>query len=210
MCHFGRNDGTLWHNKTHIVTKMSSNIKVQKVCQSCGSIFTARTTVTKYCSDRCAKRAYKARIRSERIDKSNKDTEAYLNLAHAELKEKAFLSITETTKLIGISRRTIYRMISKKELFAAKLGKRTIIRRTDIDRIFDLQLAVDTPEPETNVTLSYDTSECYKFKEVMEKYNVSEKALYDIILRKRITRIKQGIYSYLPKVEIDKLFNPMQ
>ena len=38
---------------------MSSNIFVQRICEECGNEFTARTTVTRFCGDRCAKRAYK-------------------------------------------------------------------------------------------------------------------------------------------------------
>jgi excisionase family DNA binding protein len=54
-----------------------------------------------------------------------------------ELKEKPFLSIAETCKLIGISRRTVYRMLERGELIVGKAGKRTIIRRSDLDKLFD-------------------------------------------------------------------------
>ena len=53
---------------------MSSNIEVLKICQHCEMEFTARTTVTKYCGDACAKRAYKARKRVEKVEQSNKET----------------------------------------------------------------------------------------------------------------------------------------
>jgi hypothetical protein len=42
---------------------MSSNIRIAKVCNYCGSQFMARTTVTRYCGDICAKKAYKQRER---------------------------------------------------------------------------------------------------------------------------------------------------
>uniref|UniRef100_UPI0028B10B01 hypothetical protein n=1 Tax=Sphingobacterium multivorum TaxID=28454 RepID=UPI0028B10B01 len=41
---------------------MSSNIKIKKICQQCGQEFIARTTVTKYCGDNCAKKAYKVKV----------------------------------------------------------------------------------------------------------------------------------------------------
>ena len=47
---------------------MSSNIKVQRICQHCGNEFTARTTTTQYCGDTCAKRAYKARLRAAKVE----------------------------------------------------------------------------------------------------------------------------------------------
>src|SRR5207245_2806849 len=40
-------------------------------------------------------------------------------------------------KLIGISRRTVYRMLERGELIAGKAGKRTILRRSDLDKLFE-------------------------------------------------------------------------
>jgi hypothetical protein len=50
---------------------MSSNIRVNKICEFCNSLFVARTTVTRFCGDVCAKRAYKARKRLEAINESD-------------------------------------------------------------------------------------------------------------------------------------------
>lgn len=115
---------------------MSSNIQIQRICQHCGEEFTARTTVTKYCGDNCAKRAYKVRMREEKITISNVETQAKKAKPMNELKEKEFLSVNETSVLLGISRRTIYRMIQRKEFKIGKAGMRTIIKRSEIDRLF--------------------------------------------------------------------------
>ena len=69
---------------------MSSNIKVQRICQHCGNEFTARTTVTQYCSDTCSKRAYKARIKAAKIESSNKETQQIKTRPIEELKAKEF------------------------------------------------------------------------------------------------------------------------
>jgi hypothetical protein len=42
-----------------------------KVCDHCGTSFTARTTTTRFCSDFCAKRAYKRRKRLESAELTN-------------------------------------------------------------------------------------------------------------------------------------------
>src|SRR5690348_11637191 len=115
---------------------MSSNIRIQRICQHCGKEFTARTTVTRYCSKDCAKRGYKVREREARIGQSNEQTRRIRSLPMEELKVKPFLSITETCRLLGISRRTVYRMMERGELVPGKAGKRTIIRRSDIDKLF--------------------------------------------------------------------------
>ncbi|PJJ76468.1 hypothetical protein BXY57_2088 [Thermoflavifilum aggregans] len=52
---------------------MSSNIRLQKTCQYCGNRFTAKTTVTQFCSDTCVKRAYKPRKRNEKIEVAIKE-----------------------------------------------------------------------------------------------------------------------------------------
>ena len=103
---------------------MSSNIKVQRICQHCGKEFTARTTVTQYCSGTCSKRAYKARLKVSKIEASNKETQLIKIQPIEQLKAKAFLSIADTCKLIGISRRTVYRMIERGELITGKAAEK--------------------------------------------------------------------------------------
>jgi len=121
---------------------MSSNIEVQRICQHCGNEFTARTTVTQCCSATCAKRAYKARVKDSKIESSNAETRRIKAQPMEELKNKPFLSIAETCKLMGISRRTVYRLIERGELITGKAGKRTIIRRSDLEQlIFDRPVA---------------------------------------------------------------------
>ena len=46
---------------------MSSNLKIEKVCEWCGSQFVARTTATAYCSHRCSSLAYKERKRQTKL-----------------------------------------------------------------------------------------------------------------------------------------------
>jgi excisionase family DNA binding protein len=116
---------------------MSSNIRMQKKCQNCGKSFIARTTVTQFCSDICSKRSYKKRKREGKILNAieREKVQIPFNLV---VKEKEFLSIDETCQLLGASRWTIYRLISDSKLPATKLGRRTIIKRSHIDKLFIL------------------------------------------------------------------------
>ena len=123
---------------------MSSNIKVERICQHCGSTFTARTTVTKYCSDQCAKRAYKARKRAEKLNASDIETKKIISVSLEELKAKEFLTITETCTLLSVSRWTIWRAIKNKELNAGSIGRRKIIKRSEIEKLF--KVSSKTPE----------------------------------------------------------------
>jgi excisionase family DNA binding protein len=186
---------------------MSSNIKVQRICQHCGNEFTAKTTVTQYCSDVCSKRAYKARVRAAKVEGSNILTQSIKTKPIEDLKIKAFLSVSETCQLLGISRRTIYRMLERGELFAGKAGTRTIIRRSNLDQLFVQPLSVKL-QPESELEpLQYDISDCYNLNEVQNKYGISEKALHDLIKRNRIQKIKKGWFAYVPKRVIDNLLS---
>ena len=115
---------------------MSSNIRITRICQHCGKEFEARTTVTKCCSDYCAKRAYKARKKAEKIEAAEGETQQIREKPLEELKVKEFLSITEACQLLGLSRWTLWRAIKAKNIKAVKIGQRTIIERAEINRLF--------------------------------------------------------------------------
>ncbi|MEM6813350.1 MAG: helix-turn-helix domain-containing protein [Bacteroidota bacterium] len=115
---------------------MSSNIRVPKICQHCGNEFIAKTTVTKFCSDTCAKRAYKKRKRDEKVQEVAPTVIQKKEYNQVQVKDKEFLSIAETCKLLGASRMTLYRQIKDGKINAAKIGSRTIIKREEIEKLF--------------------------------------------------------------------------
>ena len=190
---------------------MSSNIRVQKICEYCGAEFTARTTVTRYCSDLCTGRAGKARARGIKIEKSNAELQS-VKLGKTELlNKKEFLTINEACELLSVSRWTVWRAIRKNELPSGRIGKRVIIRRTDIDRLFNIQGKEDKEEQPSLVMardVSLDPGDCYTVGEIMDKYGVSGKALKDIIKRNNIPTSRSGRYNYVLRTSIDKIFNP--
>lgn len=191
---------------------MSSNIQVQRICQHCGTEFTARTTVTKYCSHRCGSAAIKALKRAEKIQKSNTETKQIKTKPIEELKAKEFLTVSDVSKLIGCSRQNVYKLINSGKLKATNiLEKKTIVKRCDLDKLFK-----EVPETETipekqkqelndwKQAGAFDITDCYTINEVQEKYKISETALYSLIKREDIPKIKKGWYAYVPKIIIDK------
>ncbi|MEK0750784.1 helix-turn-helix domain-containing protein, partial [Mycobacterium ulcerans] len=92
--------------------------------------------------------------------------------------------MAETCKLIGISRRTVYRMIERGELITGKAGKRTIIRRSDLEQLLFEQPRTVAPQPEKQpVQKQFDITDCYTLTEVQSKYGISETALQNLIKR---------------------------
>jgi len=198
---------------------MSSNIQVQRICQFCGTEFTARTTVTKYCSRKCGNFALKAKIRAEKVQKSNTETNLIKTKPIDELKVKEFLTVSDVSKLIGCSRQNVYKLINTGKLKATNiLEKKTIVRRCDLDLLFnhskieaELQLSeVDKliqELTEWKQAGAFEITECYTINEILEKYSISETALHNLIKRESIPKIKKGWYAYVPKTIIDKLLS---
>jgi len=177
---------------------MSSNIKVQKICQYCGKEFTAKTTVTKYCSHKCASAAYKARKRMGKMEVSNEETHRIINLPFDELKAKEFLTVRDVSILLGCSLRTAYRLIDNGTLKAVNLAKRmTRIRRSELNKLME--------QPGTEPIKQFDISDCYTLTEIQDKYGISDRALYAIIKRNNIPKLRKGKFTYVPKTIIDKL-----
>jgi len=166
-------------------------------------VFTARTTTTKYCSQKCGGKAYKERKRAEKIGKTIKEVNKTIIHPVEEIKIKEFLSINEISKLIGISRRTIYRMIDRNELNKIKIGTRTIIRRSELNKYLEqpkVEQQIKSVKP-----VKFEITDYYNLTEIQSKYGISEKALYDTIKRNNISKVNKGWYAYVPKRIIDEL-----
>lgn len=182
---------------------MSSNIKIQRICRHCGSEFTARTTVTKYCSRRCGSIANKVKNRDKKVQKSNAETRLIKTKPIEELKAKEYLTVREVASLLSCSVRFVYYYIEHGTIKAVNLGQRiTRVKRSEIDKLFE-QPQPKQPKPKTR---QFDIYNCYTINEVLEKYGVSETTLRNIIKRYSIPKIKKGRYAYVPKPIIDKLF----
>lgn len=187
---------------------MSSNISITRICQHCSQSFTAKTTVTKFCSDKCAKAAYKVKKRNEKIQKSKTETEKIQNKPIENVAKKDFLTVNDVALLLNSCKQTVYNLIDKGVIHAVKISERkTLIRRSDIDKLFDLPQVQDEPTPKEE-SIKYSILECYTLSEVKELYHISDKALHNLIKRNQIPKMKEGILTYVPKTLIDNIFKP--
>lgn len=186
---------------------MSSNIQIPKICKNCLNEFVARTTVTKYCSPKCGKQANKKIRREGKLQTVREETERIKRLPIELLNSKQFLTISQTCELLSISRWTVSRAIKNNTLNAAKIGKRVLIRRIDLDKLFEQnepneQLPNELPKPK-----KYSIEECYCISEILQKYNISQTALQNLIKRNEIPKFPKGKFVYVPKVLIDNLLS---
>ena len=111
-------------------------MRIKKVCQHCGDVFTAQTTTTKYCSLQCAQRAYKKRVKEDKIDESAKKTRADLLVQHQPSGNNAtsqvmkeLVNIKELSVITSLSERTLFRLIKDKKFPKMKVGKRLVFNK---------------------------------------------------------------------------------
>jgi len=143
---------------------MSTNIKVQRICQHCGKEFTARTTVTRFCGDRCAKLAYKARKKAEKVEASNAETKLIKEKPIEKIKSKEFLTVRDVAKLINCSLPTAYRLINKGILKGVNFAQcKTTVHRSEIDKVLlDVQNSpVPLESDSSHVTVEFDQAAWY-------------------------------------------------
>lgn len=117
---------------------MSSNMAIPKTCSYCGKAYIAKTTMTRYCSLKCNSRHYKVKAKEDKIQLSLLQQQQTLQSVNSNsLTSKNFLSVQDAAELIGVSRWTINRMIKRGELQIHKFGRKKIIQRSQIDKLFN-------------------------------------------------------------------------
>lgn len=109
---------------------MSSNIQIPKICTFCNQPFIAKTTVTKFCSHNCLRKAWKKIKRDAKIETAQKEEyEKSVGIDYIEMQSKEYLSIKEACLLLGISRMSLHRYLKKKLIKSATLCRRIIIQK---------------------------------------------------------------------------------
>lgn len=180
---------------------MSSNIRIEKTCEWCGSKFIAQTTVTRFCSKRCAEHSYKARLRNEKVQRAQSVEPKSLT----EVKEKDYLTVAETATLLGMTRQGVYKLIHRGELTASKLSSRlTLIKRISIEQMLD-----KTPYVKRESTEKKDKAitEFYTRAEIREKFGVKDSWIYKVVAENNVPKTILRGKAYFSKAHINRLFS---
>lgn len=186
--------------------QVSSNISIKLICEYCGNDFIGKTTVTRYCSLKCNSKAYKQKNRQEKLQVKQLQISKIKTKPIEELKAKEFLLVKDAAVLLNSSRQTIYSLIKAGKIKAKNiLLKKTLIPRTEIDKLFQQEpvvplITLKKPKP-------LKAKDFYSIGEAEKATGMSSKALYALILKHNISKFQKGANVYIPKNEIDKLFN---
>ena len=120
---------------------MTSYIRIPKKCEFCGIEFIAKTLQTRYCSHNCSRRFWKARDRDKKLsdyEEKNraKESESKPIPSIVSPNDKEYLSIAESAALLGVSKRTLERLIASDKIHVTRLNRRVVISKKSIERLF--------------------------------------------------------------------------
>lgn len=125
------------------------------------------------------------------------------NEATKDLEHREFFNPIEATKLLGISRATIYRYLADETIKAVQFKGKTLIRRKDIDTLFENTTAYNKRLPKEKVPIT----EFYTTVEVKEKYNVVDSWIFVVAKKHNIPRTFNRGKTYWSKKHIDNYFS---
>ena len=174
-------------------------MEIQKRCKYCGSTFIAHKMNTLYCSPSCNNKDYKNNLRQRKIaefmEKEKKTPERDV------LGSKEFLTPTEGSLLLGISRATFYRYMRDGTIKAVQLRGKTIVRRKDIDKLFD-----NPPSYQTHTEKKQERREYYTIRQIAEKFKICKKAILHRCEMYNIPKVYQGRNCFFDRALVDVHF----
>ena len=182
---------------------MSSNIKVERICEWCGKKFIAQTTVTRFCSKRCAEHSYKERLRQKKLAVSNQET-AQTNFKR---RDKDYLTPTQAAELLGIGRMSIYRYIRNGKIKVVRFARKTLISKADIQAMFDFLTPKETVQEEAAEKKPKSISDFYTRAEIREKFGVKDSWIYKVVAENNVPKTILRGKAYFSKSHIDRLFS---
>ena len=184
---------------------MSSNIKIERICEWCGNRFMAQTTVTRFCSKRCSEHSYKERMRQKKMALSNMET-SQCNLDRKS-KDKDFLTPTETAQYLGVGRTYIYDCINRGKINVTRIGRKTLISKADIQAMFDFLTPKENTSSEPAEKKSKSLADFYTRAEIREKFGVKDSWIYKVVAENNVPKTILRGKAYFSKSYIDRLFS---
>jgi excisionase family DNA binding protein len=176
--------------------------KIQKQCEVCGQSFVPKTIASIYCSKKCGGVAYK---KKKARKKKEEEQQAVIDKISA---DRLYISVPEAIALFGVAKSTLYRLIRQKRIPAINLGTRLVrIDRAAIEEMFPIRQTPLKKEKPTAKLYSLEPEDCYTIGEIAQKFGISDSSVYKHIRKFAIPTRQIGNYVYVPKSEIDNLYN---
>ncbi|AOM79325.1 hypothetical protein BFS30_20430 [Pedobacter steynii] len=160
----------------------------------------------------CNRRAYKLKVKLEKIEKSHQEVKTIkaerfqTTVAHIQvINVLDLLSVKEAGVLLRCSVKSIYKMFADGRLKSIKYSPRkTMVLKSEINKIL-------VPGPVIEMTYQlppkrFSIKDYYTMEEAMKISGLSNGALYNFVKRHDIKKIQKGKWVYYPKVELNDWF----
>lgn len=198
--------GTLWDClgdfMGEIITNISNNNGDKKRCKYCGKLFIAHTLATQYCSRQCNSKDYKRRRREKQIadylETNPQDTANAVDSPKSVLETKRFLTPREVALYLGIGKSSVYRELANGLIKAVQLRGKTLIRRKDIESMFDHAKAYQVRSGKF-----HEKREYYTVAQIVNKFHTSRRAVWSRCEKYGIKKIYQGRNTFYDKSLVD-------
>jgi len=121
---------------------MSSNIRLDRICEECKKPFVAKTLFTRFCSHRCNSLNYKRRKSSHEPGASpSAPIIPFVEMPGGEilLDNHTYYEFSKVTELLRISERSLYRLLATGKIKKRKLLNKTFIAKEDLINFFENQ-----------------------------------------------------------------------
>ena len=165
----------------------------------------AQTTVTRFCSKRCAEHSYKERMRQKKMALSNQET-SQCN-PDRKSRDKDFLTPAETAQYLGVCRTYIYDSINRGKIKVTRIGRKTLISKADIQAMFDFLTPKETDLSASTERKPKSISDFYTRAEIREKFGVKDSWIYKVVAENNVPKTILRGKAYFSKSHIDRLFS---
>lgn len=173
---------------------------IERSCAVCGTRFHAKTIDSIYCSRKCTNAAYRQR-KKETIEQERRK-----QLEKSIPPDRTFITVREAILLYNIGRNTLYSLIRSKQIPSVNFGTRLI----RLDREWLKSRYGERPQVALIVapkTYNLEPDYCYTIGQVSKRFGVSPSTVYQAIRKFSIPMRQIGKYVYVPKDEVNNIFN---
>jgi len=110
-------------------------MRIKKVCEQCGKVFIAKKTVSRCCSDECAKKYYKWKQRQQKVELASEQTKEKLQspnpvpVANQGAVSQDLINIKTLSAATGISRASLFRLMQQDGFPRLKVGGKLLFNK---------------------------------------------------------------------------------
>ena len=177
-------------------------MEIQKRCKYCGKLFIAHTLATQYCSRQCNGKDYKRKIREKEIadylESNPQDAPSAVSSQNSVIEAKRFLTPREAALYLGIGKSSVYRELANGLIKAVQMKGKTLIRRKDIDNLFDR-----TKDYQARTGKIHEKREYYTVSQIVNKFHITRRAVWNRCEKYGIKKVYKGRNTFYDKTLVD-------